>query len=171
MLKLRRRYIDDQIIYIKNGGDYMLNVTEFDLSEKQVQDYMIDSDKVASVQSNNPLEHALLVLTKTGYNAVPVLGFEGEFLGLISKSHIIEEMFGLDQIDVQLLDGKKVEDLMDKEVKTLKLDDTLERALHLLIDDNFVCVVDQRNAMQGILTRRQLLKQIRNQFYRQKAHE
>lgn len=51
----------------------MLNVTEFDLTQKLVNEYMIDSDKVAHVQLNNPLKHALLVLTKTGYNAVPVL--------------------------------------------------------------------------------------------------
>ncbi len=147
----------------------MLNVTDFDLSQKLVSEYMIPSDKVAHVQLNNPLDHALLVLTKTGYNAVPVLDFKSRFKGLISKSTIIEEMIGLDEINVGLLEGKIVESVMDDEVKTLQLDDTLEKALHLLIDYNFICVVDRSNMMEGILTRRQLLKQIRNQFYRQKT--
>ena len=147
----------------------MLNVTEFDLTQKLVNEYMIDSDKVAHVQLNNPLKHALLVLTKTGYNAVPVLDYDGTFKGLISKSHIIEKMFGLDQSEVDLLDEITVKHVMDNDIKTLQLGETLEKALHLLIDHNFVCVVNHSNIMEGILTRRQLLKQIRNQFYQQKT--
>ena len=34
---------------------------------------MIPSERVAHVQIGNNLEHALLVLTKSGYTAIPVL--------------------------------------------------------------------------------------------------
>ncbi len=46
-----------------------------ELKDLTVQDLMIPSEKVAHVQLNNPLEHALLVLVKSGYYAVPVLDF------------------------------------------------------------------------------------------------
>ncbi|GAA0453079.1 cyclic-di-AMP-binding protein CbpB [Alkalibacillus silvisoli] len=144
----------------------MLEAKEFDLTTTLVKEMMIDAEKVAHVQNKNPLEHALLVLTKTGYNAVPVLDFHGKFEGIISKSNILEAMFGVEKIEVEKLEENTVGDCMDHEVPTLLVHDTMEQALHELIDYNFVCVVDEDQQMQGIVTRRQLLKQYRNEFYR-----
>ncbi|NIK13329.1 cyclic-di-AMP-binding protein CbpB [Alkalibacillus almallahensis] len=149
----------------------MLEAKEFDLATTLVKDMMVDAEKVAHVQNSNPLEHALLVLTKTGYNAVPVLDFHGIFEGVISKSNIIEAMFGLERIELERLDSQTVMDVMNDEAPRLHINDTLEEALHELIDYNFVCVVDDDEIMQGIITRRQLLKQYRNEYYqsRQKS--
>ncbi|WP_188205638.1 cyclic-di-AMP-binding protein CbpB [Alkalibacillus aidingensis] len=144
----------------------MLETKEFDLSTTLVEEMMIDAEKVAHVQVNNPLEHALLVLTKTGYNAVPVLDFHGIFQGIISKSNILETMFGVEEIEVKRLEEKNVGDVMDQSIPTLHLHDSMEQALHVLIDHTFICVVDFDQQMVGILTRRQILKQFRNQYYR-----
>ncbi|GEL76046.1 cyclic-di-AMP-binding protein CbpB [Tenuibacillus multivorans] len=147
----------------------MLDLSNFDLSSIPVKDSMIDAEIVAHVQLQNPLEHALLVLTKTGYNAVPVLDLESKFCGIISKSNIVEEMFGIEQIEVSRLHEKKVEDVMESDVPTITEQDSLEKALHILINYSFVCVVDEEEKMQGIYTRREILKQIRNEFYRQQS--
>ncbi|MDQ0160073.1 cyclic-di-AMP-binding protein CbpB [Alkalibacillus salilacus] len=144
----------------------MLEAKEFDLATTLVKDMMVDAEKVAHVQNSNPLEHALLVLTKTGYNAVPVLDFHGIFEGVISKSNIIEAMFGLERIELERLDSQTVMDVMNDQAPRLHINDTLEEALHELIDYNFVCVVDDDEVMQGIITRRQLLKQYRNEYYK-----
>ncbi|WP_027963035.1 cyclic-di-AMP-binding protein CbpB [Halalkalibacillus halophilus] len=143
----------------------MLDTESFHLETTLVKEMMIDADKVAQVQLSNPLEHALLVLTKTGYNAVPVSNFEGKFEGIISKSNIVEAMFGLEQIEVERLQNHLVEDVMNKKVPTLQYDDIMEKALHTLIDYNFVCVVNDEEELMGIITRRQLLKQFRNKYY------
>ncbi len=47
------------------------------LTDVLVSDLIISSEKVAHVQLNNPLEHALLVLVKSGYSAVPVFPASG----------------------------------------------------------------------------------------------
>ena len=41
--------------------------------EMNIRNLMIASERVAHVQVGNSLEHALLVLTKSGYTAIPVL--------------------------------------------------------------------------------------------------
>ncbi|PKR78465.1 CBS domain-containing protein [Halalkalibacillus sediminis] len=148
----------------------MLSTKDFDLETTTVQEMMIDADKVAHVQLQNPLEHALLVLAKTGYNAVPVLDLNSRFCGIISKSNIIEAMFGVERIEVEQLNEKIVKDAMDQDIPTLHEEDTLEKALHVLIDYTFVCVIDQQQQMTGILTRRQMLKQFRNQYYQQRGN-
>src|SRR5690625_5523389 len=54
-----------------------------------IGDLMIPSEKVAHVQLNNPLEHALLVLIKSGYSAVPVLDTSFKLVGTIGKTAIL----------------------------------------------------------------------------------
>lgn len=49
----------------------MIEIEPTQLLESTVAEHMIDADKVAHVQIGNNLEHALLVLTKTGYTAIP----------------------------------------------------------------------------------------------------
>ncbi|WP_277674035.1 cyclic-di-AMP-binding protein CbpB [Piscibacillus halophilus] len=147
----------------------MLDLSNFDLSTIPVTENMIDAEKVAHVQLQNPLEHALLVLTKTGYNAVPVLDLDGKFCGTISKSVIVEAMFGLEQIEVDQLYDKKVEDVMEEDIPTVRIDDSLEKALHVLIDHSFACVLDHQDKMVGIYTRREMLKQLRNEYYQQRS--
>lgn len=146
----------------------MLNLADFNLSSTTVKELMIDAEKVIHVQLKNPLEHALLVLTKTGYNACPVLDLQGKFCGIISKSNIIEEMFGVEKIEVNKLHEKKVEEVMNPDIPTVYENDTLEKALHVLIDYTFVCVVDEDQKMIGIYTRRQMLKRLRNLYYQNK---
>ncbi|TFB14056.1 CBS domain-containing protein [Filobacillus milosensis] len=147
----------------------MLDLTHFDLSSIPVKEDMIDAEKVAHVQLQNPLEHALLVLTKTGYNAVPVLDLDGRFCGIISKSNIVETMFGIEEIEISQLYKKKVEDVMQPDIPTINETATLEDAIHVLIDHSFVCVLNNDEQMVGIYTRREILKQFRNEFYQQQA--
>lgn len=49
----------------------MISLQSDQLLDATVGQFMIEADKVAHVQVGNNLEHALLVLTKTGYTAIP----------------------------------------------------------------------------------------------------
>ena len=69
---------------------------ESKLTDISVAELMIPSEKVAHVQINNPLEHALLVLVKSGYSAVPVLDTSYKLVGMISKTVILNEILGIE---------------------------------------------------------------------------
>ena len=45
----------------------MISVTSRGFLDMQIEEFIISSEKVAHVQMGNSAEHALLVLTKTGY--------------------------------------------------------------------------------------------------------
>ena len=125
-----------------------------------IKDLMIPSDKVAHVQCGNPLEHALLVLIKSGYSAVPVLDAQFKLQGLISKSMILNSVLGIDSIEIDKLSQLKVEDSLDRDIPRLKEDDEFIKALGLTINHPFVCVEDVGGYFSGILTRRAILKLI-----------
>lgn len=130
-----------------------------------VEELMISSEKVAHVQLNNPLEHALLVLVKSGYAAVPVLDSSYRLVGIIGKTVILNEILGLERFEIEKLSDMRVEEIMNSDIPRLTREDTLLDGLNALINHAFVCVVDENGYFDGILTRRAILKELKKDFY------
>src|SRR5690625_903738 len=136
-----------------------------DLANIQVGDLMIPSEKVAHVQLNNPLEHALLVLIKSGYSAVPVLDNDFKLVGTIGKTSILNHILGLERIEVERLPNIEVQEIMNHEVTYLTKEDQVIEGLKRLIDNPFICIADEDGYFDGILTRRAVLKQVKRNYY------
>jgi CBS domain-containing protein len=126
--------------------------------ETDMKDLLIPAERVAHVQLGNPVEHALLVLIKSGYSAIPVLDANFKLCGLISKTMILELILGIEQIEFEKLSDYKVEDALNTEIPNLKVDDLFVKGLSLSVDHPFLCVVDNEETFVGILTRRAILK-------------
>lgn len=135
------------------------------LEEIIVADLMIPSEKVAHVQLNNPLEHALLVLVGSGYFAVPVLDESNKLAGSISKTVILDQILGIDRFEVERLSQLKVHEVMDQLVSVHQEARFID-GLKAVIDEPFVCVVDDAGYFVGILTRRAILKTLKRDYYR-----
>ena len=143
----------------------MLSINNRELLDMPIKDFIICSEKVAHVQSGNNAEHALLVLTRTGYSSIPVLDVKYRLQGLLSIKMITEAILGLERIEYDRLANIKVDDVMEKEVVYLKITDTFKRALDLVINHAFLCVVDEEGTFVGIMTRRVILKQLKKYIY------
>ncbi|MGM9945580.1 MAG: cyclic-di-AMP-binding protein CbpB [Lysinibacillus sp.] len=143
----------------------MLSINNRELLDMPIKDFIICSEKVAHVQSGNNAEHALLVLTRTGYSSIPVLDVKYRLQGLLSIKMITEAILGLERIEYDRLANIKVDDVMEKEVVYLKITDTFKRALDLVINHAFLCVVDDEGTFVGIMTRRVILKQLKKYIY------
>lgn len=136
-----------------------------ELTDINVADMMISSDKVAHVQVNNPLEHALLVLVKSGYSAVPVLDSIYKLVGTIGKTVILDRTLGLERFETEILSDITVKEVMQSDAPTLLQTDSFKDGLNAVINQPFVCVVDEKGYFAGILTRRAILKNLRRDLY------
>ncbi|MCA1012594.1 cyclic-di-AMP-binding protein CbpB [Halobacillus halophilus] len=143
----------------------MVSIEKEALVIPKVSELMISSEKVAHVQVGNPLEHALLVLVKTGYSSIPVLDPTFKFKGVISKSKILEETLGIEEFELNRLSDIQVKEVMDKDFPYLHHEDSMIDALHKLIDFPFVCVIDDDGEFDGIVTRRTILKQFSKHYH------
>jgi predicted transcriptional regulator len=143
----------------------MISLQSGEFVETTIKDLIISSDKVAHVQIGNSLEHALLVLIKSGYSAIPVLDPTYRLHGLISTALILDTTLGLQRIEFERLDAMKVEEVMNKEIPRLKIKDSFSKGLQVVINHPFVCVENEEGVFEGILTRRVILKQL-NQHIR-----
>lgn len=128
-----------------------------------ISDFLIPSEQVAHVQVGNSLEHALLVLTKSGYTAIPVLDPYWKLHGLISMSIIMESILGLERIEYEKLEHKQVQDVMKTEIPRLKMNASIAQILELLINHPFICVEDDDGIFAGIITRRTVLQLLNEQ--------
>jgi predicted transcriptional regulator len=139
-----------------------------EFAKMTVAQFLIPSDKVAHVQLGNYLDHALLVLTKTGYSAIPVLDTSCKLHGLISMTMIMDAILGLERIEFERLETMKVEEVMNKDIPRLLLDDDIVKGVGLIVNHPFVCVENKDGYFEGIFTRREILKQLSKQL-RKKA--
>src|SRR3954462_10228168 len=130
--------------------------------ELNIRNLMIAAERVAHVQVGNSLEHALLVLTKSGYTAIPVLDSHYKLHGLISTPIIMESILGLERIEYEKLEQTRVEGVMNKTIPHLKIDASIQHTIELLVDHPFLCVENDDDLFEGIITRRAVLHLLNN---------
>ena len=136
----------------------MIGTHDGNLLESSVKDLMISSERVAHVQVANNLEHALLVLTKSGYTAIPVLDPMYKLHGLISTPVILESILGLERIEFDNLANKKVSEIMIQNIPRLHVDDSLKKGLELVIDHPFICIENDEGVFEGISNKKSFIK-------------
>ena len=141
------------------------------LTDIIVEDLMISSEKVAHVQLNNPLEHALLVLVKSKYSSVPVLDASYKLVGTIGKTVILDQILGLERFEFEKLSSMQVHEVMHTDIPTLDKNGSFLDGLKATIDYPFICVVDSEGYFDGILTRRAILKQVSRVMHTYKQTE
>jgi predicted transcriptional regulator len=141
----------------------MISLHSGEFLEINIKELMIPSERVAHVQIGNSLEHALLVLTKSGYTAIPVLDPHYRLLGLISTPIIMDSILGLERIEFEQLEKKRVEEAMNMKIPRISINSTLKSSLELLVDHPFLCIEDESGIFEGILTRRTVLLQLSKQ--------
>lgn len=145
----------------------MVGLHSEDFLEINIKEMMIPSERVAHVQIKNNLEHALLVLTKSGYTAIPVLDPQYKLHGLISTPIIMEAILGLERIEFEKLEQKRVEEVMNVKIPRVKINSTVKACLDLLVDNPFLCIEGDGGYFEGILTRRTILEQLNLQQSKQ----
>jgi len=144
----------------------MISFDSRDFFNKKVAQFLIPSEKVAHVQMGNYLDHALLVLTKTGYSAIPVLDASYKLHGLISTTLVMDAILGLERIEFERLEKMKVEEVMNRDIPRLLLNDHVAKGIELVINHPFVCVENEDGYFEGIFTRREVLKRLNKQIKR-----
>ncbi|WP_096188514.1 cyclic-di-AMP-binding protein CbpB [Evansella halocellulosilytica] len=146
----------------------MQKLEEMNILEKDVAPFLISAEKVAHVQPENTLEHALLVLIKSGYTAIPVLDTSFKLKGAISKAEILDTILGIERLEPERLHETKVNDVMSTSIACIKSSAPFERALSYSINHPFICVEDEDGSFIGIITRSKLLAYLNGYLHDQR---
>lgn len=128
--------------------------------DEECGDLIIRSEDVASVNCNNNLYHAFLVLSKVKYSSIPVIDNQSHIRGIISMPMIINAITDIDSIRIEDMEKIKVEQVMQTEVATVRPDTELEDMLNGMLNHNFLCVADVEGTFLGIITRKAILVRV-----------
>lgn len=114
---------------------------------------------VAYLKDTMTLRQALETMENHRFTCIPILNKEGGFVGTITEGDLlwgIKNQYNLslkNSEEVSLMDIKRKRDYMPVNVNA-KMEDLLEMAM----TQNFVPVIDDRDAFIGIVTRKDIMQ-------------
>ena len=116
------------------------------------------ADLAVMIDSHN-VDHAILLLSQMTYSRVPVVTADKKFVGTISLTDILSYQMQHDIPD-EVFMSMDIVHMTKKDLPKLKVDYSLTKVLHQLVDVSFLPVVDEGNTFMGIITRKSILKVI-----------
>lgn len=94
-------------------------------------------------------------MTRGGYTAIPVLDEEERYIGSVTEGDFLRYVFSVESLDKLDMEKHRVGDLVRREFcPSISIDAGEEEVIVASLNQNFVPVVDSRNTMCGIITRR-----------------
>lgn len=101
------------------------------------------------------VRQGLEILTRNGYTAIPVLDADQHYMGCINEGDFLRHILSLGTTDKKVLENTRVGELVRRDFcPALNIDADDQEVISSILNQNFVPIVDGRNTLCGILTRR-----------------
>lgn len=114
--------------------------------------------ELACLYSDMNVRQALEKMRAHSYMAIPVISKTGEYIGTITEGDLLWTIVDVDE-DLEELERIKIADIVRRDyTHAVKVDANMEELTTMIIEQNFVPVVDDRNILMGIVTRKRVLK-------------
>lgn len=95
------------------------------------------------------------VMTRNGYTAIPVLDAEQRYIGCVSEGDFLRHILDTGSLDKMEMENHRVRELVRRDFcPPLSIDADEGDVIRAALNQNFVPIVDSRNTLCGILTRR-----------------
>ena len=114
-------------------------------------------NKLAFLNYNMTIRQGLEKFRAHKYSAIPVLKDDGSYYGVIKEGDFLWSIMDDNIVTVQELENKKIKDIITMDVPSCKVDESIENLTNLITRYNFVPIVDDRNILMGIITRKSVI--------------
>jgi len=95
------------------------------------------------------------VMTRNGYTAIPVLDAEQHYIGTVSEGDFLRHVLNTGSLDKMDMENHRVGELVRRDFcPPISIDADEGEVVRAALNQNFVPIVDSRNTLCGILTRR-----------------
>ena len=114
--------------------------------------------ELACLTDDVSVRQALEKMRAHGYMAIPVITKDGEYVGTIAEGDLLWKLVDEDN-DLEALDDISIKDIIRTNyTPAVKVDADMDELANMIIEQNFIPIVDDRNILMGIVTRRNVLK-------------
>ena len=95
------------------------------------------------------------IMTRNGYTAIPVLDAEQHYIGTVSEGDFLRHILDTGSLDKMDMENHRVRELVRRDFcPPIRIDADESEVVSAALNQNFVPIVDSRNTLCGILTRR-----------------
>lgn len=120
---------------------------------------MIPKVSTVFLKESQSVRQGWEVMSRNGYTAIPVLGSDGQYIGTVSEGDFLKFILREDTTDPHHMEQFRVSQLVRKDFcPPLEIDADREQVIDSILNQNFVPIVDGRNTLCGILTRRGVIQ-------------
>ncbi|MBQ6675516.1 MAG: CBS domain-containing protein [Ruminococcus sp.] len=108
---------------------------------------------------DNSVRQVLEQLKNHGYTAIPVINRKGEYVTTVNEGDILRFMLSHGIFNPRDMERIPVTDISIKgKNKPVYITSGMDELILLSMEQNFVPVIDDRNVLSGIITRRDILQ-------------
>ena len=123
----------------------------------------------AFLHDDYSIRQALEKMEPAGYAALPILNRQGEYVGTLTEGDLLWAIKNMCGMDMKQAEMKKIMDISRRKdnvpvTVTTSMQELVERASY----QNYVPVVDDKNAFIGIVTRRAIIKYCQQSLFAEK---
>ena len=120
---------------------------------------MIPKCFTAFLNENQTVRQGWEVMTRNGYTAIPVIDGEHHYIGCVSEGDFLRHMLRVGSMDKLDMEKYRVKELVRLDFcPPLNIDASEADVIKSSLKQNFVPIVDSRNTLCGILTRRVVIE-------------
>lgn len=114
---------------------------------------------VAFLYHDNTLRQGLEKMQAHGYTALPVIERDGRYVGTVNEGDFLWHIVGRDETDMKAQETCFVRDILRPGWNpAVTVNATMDELLLRVMEQNFVPVVDDRQAFVGIITRKDVIR-------------
>lgn len=121
--------------------------------------FLIPKQRLEFLYDNYSLRQALEKMRVTSYTALPVVSKEdGTYVGTVSEGDLLWHILDHNYFNIKDLEDVDLLEIIDRsKYPRVKIGARIEDLVHLILAQNFVPVVDDRDIFMGIVTRRSVI--------------
>jgi predicted transcriptional regulator len=113
----------------------------------------------ACVKEEDTIRQALERMASVGYSAVPILAKDGTYRGTLTEGDLLWAIKNLYLMDMRAAENHSIMEIQrHKDNEAVRVTTPVESLLALAVEQNFVPVVDDRDAFIGIVTRKAIIQ-------------
>ena len=118
------------------------------------------------IDSGDTIRQAMERMENSGYTALPVRDADGAYCGVLTEGDLLWALKRLCVMDIRQTEEHSISEITHRRtIQPVKVTTRVEDLLSVAAEQNFVPVIDDKNAFIGIVTRSRILKYFQETYY------
>lgn len=130
------------------------------MKETNVLLLLTPKTELACLSNRMNVRQALEKMRVHGYTAIPVISKKGEYVGTVTEGDLLYRLMDEDG-DLDSMNDISIREVIREDfMPSVKVSASINELVELITEQNFVPVVDDRNILMGIVTRKKVMQEL-----------